>query len=171
MTLANVFRIKRQTTRPRPWLVLVVIACVLLTGGGRGVADAKLVRDKGDRVAATRVVFARIAEAWEAGDEQALAALVHSDGLRVTTGDRNDRVSRYSPSQAFYFFRNLFQSHRTLLFEFEMMQDPVADGPVHGMALWKRRRPDSTVVQEIKLVCVLMRQGEQWKLAEINTIR
>ena len=71
----------------------------------------------------------------------------------------------------FYYFKNLFLNHRTLIFTFEKTQDASAGDRVHGMAVWKRRRPDSDRIQEIKLVCVLARQGDQWRLVEINKIR
>jgi len=169
LIVANVFEIQRFFRTCGLALVGLLLAGALLTAGNR--AEAKLVRDKDTDSNAPREVFGLIAQAWEQGDEQALADLVHTDGLRVTTGGRDERVSNYSPSQAFYFFRNLFQSHRTLLFEFEMMQDGTAGAQVHGMATWKRRRPDSTKIQDVKLVCILVQQGDQWKLAEINTIR
>jgi len=102
---------------------------------------------------------------------QALADLVHPEGLRVSTGDAGARKTQYSPSQAYYYFKNLFQSHRTLVFEFTKMQDATAGDRVHGMAVWKRRRPDSEKIQELKLVCVLARQDDGWMLAEINKIR
>ncbi len=150
----------------------VLFALMALLGVGlTGQAVAKLVRDKAVDSHAPREVFGRITHAWEDGSEQALADLIHEDGLRVTNSRAGERVSNYSPSQAFYFFRNLFQSHRTLLFEFEMMQDATAGARVHGMATWKRRRPDSETIEVVKLVCILVQQDEQWMLAEINTIR
>ena len=94
------------------------------------------------------------------GDQQTLADLVHEDGLTVTTGGTADRTTHYSPSQAFYFFKNMFQTHRTLVFAFEKAQDASAGDRVHGMAVWKRRRPDSERIQELKLVCVLVRQDD-----------
>jgi len=148
-------------------LLITAISGLLITQP----AAAKLVRDKGAADSASRSTFGRIAMAWEDGDERALADLVHEDGLRVTIATSRERVSHYSPSQAYYFFRNLFQSHRTLLFEFEMMQDASAGDRVHGMAVWKRRRPDSEDIEVIKLVCILVQQDDQWKLVEINTIR
>ncbi len=148
-------------------LILVVALGPVLSGQ----ATAKLVRDKGTETNAPRAVFGRIGVAWEVADVRTLADLVHEDGLRVTRATSNERVSNYSPSQAYYFFRNMFQSHRTLLFEFEMMQDASAGDRVHGMAVWKRRRPDSEHVEIVKLVCILVQQDEQWRLAEINTIR
>lgn len=117
------------------------------------------------------VVFGMIAAAWEAADQQALADLVHESGLTVTSGGSSDRTTRYSPSQAFYYFKNMFQTHRTLMVSFDTMQDASAGDRVHGMALWKRRRPDSEKIQEVKLVCVLGRQGDVWRLTEINKIR
>ncbi len=152
------------------WVVLLGLA-LLLGLGLTTQATAKLVRDKAADSHAPREVFGRITRAWEDGNEQALADLIHEDGLRVTNSQAGERVSNYSPSQAYYFFRNLFQAHRTLLFEFEMMQDATAGARVHGMATWKRRRPDSETIEVVKLVCILVQQDEQWKLAEINTIR
>lgn len=118
-----------------------------------------------------RPVFGLIATAWEDGDQQALADLVHEAGLRVTSGGNPERSTHYSPSQAFYYFKNLFQAHRTLLLTFDKMQDATAGDRVHGMAFWKRRRPDSDVVQEVKLVFVLAKQDDRWRLVEINKLR
>ncbi len=153
---------------------LLAAAIVLLStglGAGPRIASARLIMDKSEEANAPRGVFGAIAQAWEAGDEETLAALVHGDGLKVTSVRSGKRDSRYSPSQAYYYFRNIFQAHRTLLFEFEMMQDAEAGARIHGLAVWKRRRPDSEIVQEIKLVCILIKENDQWKLAEINTIR
>ncbi len=151
--------------------VLFALVVLVLATVSTGPSVAKLVREQEAAVLAPREVFGEISRAWDEGDEQVLAALVHEDGLRVTNSQAGERVSHYSPSQAYYFFRNLFQSHRTLVFEFEMMQDATAGARVHGMATWKRRRPDSENIQVIKLVCILIQQDDQWKLAEINTIR
>jgi len=155
-------------------IAILAVTAVLLVGAvspAPQVAEARLVMDKDATVNAPREVFGLIATAWEEGDEETLANLVFGDGLKVTNKRTSSRDNHYSPSQAYYFFRNLFQSHRTLLFEFEMMQDADAGARVHGMAVWKRRRPDSEIVQELKLVCILIQEDSQWKLAEINIIR
>lgn len=134
--------------------------------------DARLVMDEDEAVTGDPLpVFEMIATAWQDMDQQALADLVHENGLKVTSGTNADRTTHYSPSQAFYYFRNMFQTHRTLLFTFEKMQDTTAGDRVHGMAVWKRRKPDSERINELKLVCVLARQGDQWRLVEINQIR
>jgi hypothetical protein len=155
----------------RRWRRLLTVGICLAALASAAAAGARLVKDRDEKIDAPRQVFGRIAAAWDAEDERALAGLVHGDGLRVTGGDKGERVSHYSPSQAFYYFRNLFQSHRSLLFEFDMMQDATAGERVHGMATWKRRRVDSEHVQVIKLVCTLAREDGRWRLAEINTIR
>jgi len=169
LSLGNVIRanILHQRKYALGGAVLLMVLVIVMAGQ----ATAKLVKEKGTAANAPRAIFGQIAVAWEEGDEQALADLIHADGLQVTTGRSGERTSHYSPSQAYYYFRNVFQSHRTLLFEFEMMQDATAGVRVHGMATWKRRRPDSENIQVVKLVCVLIQQDEQWKLAEINTIR
>jgi len=158
----NNFHINRAGVR-----LLVTLLLVLPT-----FADADIVKNEdGSRVDDPRMVFGMIARAWEDGDQQTLADLVHEDGLLVTTGGTSDRTTQYSPSQAFYYFKNMFQTHRTLIFIFDKTQDASAGDRVHGMAVWKRRRPDSERIQELKLVCVLVRQDDQWRLAEINKIR
>jgi hypothetical protein len=114
-------------------------------------------------------VFAGIAAAFEASEAAPLASLVHPDGLRVT--GHGDRTSHYSPSQAVYFFRNLFEGQRTLLFSFLKSQDDARGDHARGMATWKRRRLDSERVIEVQLVVVLARDGDHWRLAELNIIR
>jgi hypothetical protein len=151
-------------------LCLALVVTVLVICGEP--AGARIV--KTEEAAAERdprSVFGRIAVAWEEGDQQALADLVHEAGLRVTSGGNPERSTHYSPSQAFYYFKNLFQKYRTLLLTFDKMQDATAGDRVHGMAVWERRRPDSERIQEVKLVFVLARQDDRWQLVEINKIR
>lgn len=118
---------------------------------------------------APRAVFAGIAAAFETSEASPLASLVHPDGLRVT--GHGERTSHYSPSQAVYFFRNLFEGQRTLLFSFLKSQDDARGDHARGMATWKRRRLDSERVIEVQLVIVLARDGDHWRLAELNIIR
>jgi len=114
-------------------------------------------------------VFARVAAAFEESAASPLASLVHPDGLRVT--GHGDRPSHYSPSQAVYFFRNLFEGQRTLLFSFMKSQDDASGDHARGMATWKRRRLDSDRIIAVQLVIVLARDGDHWRLAELNIIR
>ena len=137
------------------WLVLVALC----------LAAAKDVRAE----AGPRPVFGMVAGAFEDSDAARLAAMVHPDGVLVTGS--GDRASRYSPSQAVYFFRNLFEGHRTLTFQFIKSQDKASGDHARGMAAWKRRRVDSERVVELQLVIVLARDGDQWRLAELNMIR
>ena len=165
----NNFSIKRAEVHP----TAIILAClVFLFLALPSPADADIIKNEdGSQVPDPRMVFGEIARAWEDGDQQTLADLVHEDGLTVTTGGNDDRTTHYSPSQAYYYFKNMFQTHRTLVFMFEKTQDASAGDRVHGMAVWKRRRPDSERIQEMKLVCVLVMQDDQWRLAEINKIR
>ena len=162
----NSFSINRAGVR----LLGVLLIGVLVALPTIAVGDI-IIDEDGSQVDDPRMVFGMIARAWEDGDQQALANLVHEDGLLVTTGGTGGRTTQYSPSQAFYYFKNVFQAHRTLIFIFDKTQDASAGDRVHGMAVWKRRRPDSEKIEELKLVCVLVRQDDQWKLAEINKIR
>ncbi len=150
-------------------ILLLALGLVLTLAAA---SDARIVKNEdGSEGNDPRLVFGMIARAWEEADQQTLADLVHEDGLKVTKGGQPDHTTHYSRSQAFYYFKNVFQSHRSLVFSYEMTQDASAGDRVHGMAVWKRRRPDSEKVEEVKLVCILARQGDQWRLVEINKIR
>lgn len=161
-------RIRReQGSRPTSGakrVALCALLCVAVLGAGSGRAAPGRSGDEG-----AGPVFSRLAAGFEAGDAGALAALVHSEGLRVT--GHSERSGEYSPSQAVYFFRNLFQSQRTLVFAFRRTQDDAPGGIARALADWKRRRIDSERVVEQQLVLVLSRDDGQWRLTEINMIR
>ncbi|MEN8006662.1 MAG: hypothetical protein ABFS42_06570 [Candidatus Krumholzibacteriota bacterium] len=175
--MADIHRFISRAQRPRrapESLAMGIAVCLAASAllAFAGGADARIVKGpEGAQDNGPRMVFGEIARAWEEADQQALADLVHESGLKVTAGGNPDRATHYSPSQAFYYFKNVFQTHRTMVFLFEKTQDASGGDRVHGMAVWKRRRPDSDRIQELKLVCILARQGDQWRLAEINTIR
>lgn len=149
------FRLDRRRPRLVMWLVLMTLCLSATAGVG---ADT-----------GPRPVFGIVSGAFEDSDASRLAALVHPDGVLVTGS--GDRASRYSPSQAVYFFRNLFEGHRTLTFLFIKSQDKASGDHARGMAAWKRRRVDSERVVELQLVIVLARDGDQWRLSELNMIR
>ncbi len=113
--------------------------------------------------------YLRIAMAWVEGDPEALAELVHPDGLQVRIGS-GGRATSYSPNQAFYFFKNLFRANSTESFDYQRQQQ--ATGPrVHAMAVWHYREAAGDPLRERRLVLLLARAGDAWLLAEINAVR
>lgn len=166
-------RRQRQTNTWAPGRAarVVLAVCVGTVLLGSAVAQPAVARESRRPASADGAgpVFARIATAFEEGDAAAVAALVHAEGLRVT--GHNDRAGEYSPAQAVYFFRNLFQSQRTLVFAFRKTQDDAAGGFARGMADWKRRRVDSETVVEQQVLLVLAKDDGQWRLVEINMFR
>lgn len=149
----------------------VLMAVLLAISGIGGEAQAKLVKQEAKAdVSNPDAVFTAIAAAWENGDEEALSDLVHEDGLRVTGGEY-DKFTNYSPSQAYYYFKNQFRIHQTVSFGFERLQEKLSgQDRVHGMVIWEYRRASGAEVQEKRLVLVLTRQGDDWRLSEINPI-
>lgn len=137
-----------------------------------GPASARIVVDQEpiEDAEATRT-YQTMAELWVAGDAEGMAALVHVDGLIVISGPDAGRRTQYSPSQAVYYFKNLFQSNQTVSFTFDKVQGGVDSPRAHGMATWTRRRAGQDRDQTIRLMCVLARVGEGWRLTEIHTIR
>ena len=131
---------------------------------------ADLVRDSEAAPAPdARAAFELIKLAFEEADQQVLADLVHADGLLIRSGS-GGRDTDYSPSQAFYYFKNLFQSHRTVSFTYLRMEETAVGERIHALAQWSRQGPQGDTEQDSRLVFVLIRQDQQWRLAEITTI-
>ncbi len=116
-----------------------------------------------------QAVFARISQAWRAGDQKTLAGLVHPDGLEIISGGTRDHAVSYSPSQSFYYFRNLFQTSHTLTFAMTRLQKSPQGDRVHGLATWESTT--STGQRATRLVIVLARHQNRWYLNEITTIK
>jgi len=115
-------------------------------------------------------VFVQMNNAWQAGDEKAMAALVHRDGLRVTHGGDYDRFTTYSPDQAFYYFQDLFQGHKTVEYSFNRLPDPPDGERGLGMVEWEYLLPGRKFSNDLKFVIVLFKEENQWRLAEFNSI-
>ncbi len=149
---------------------LSVLALVLALLSAAPLA-ADLVRDVEDIPAPeARAVFAQIKLAFEEADQQVLADLVHADGLLIRSGGAGGRDTDYSPSQAFYYFKNLFQSRRTVAFTYLRTEETAVGDRIHALAQWTRQGPDGQEETDARLVFVLSRQDQQWRLAEITTI-
>lgn len=132
---------------------------------------ADLVRDAEQSPAPdTRAVFELIKLAFEQADQQMLADLVHADGLLIRSGASGGRDTDYSPSQSFYYFKNLFDGKPTASFIFLRMEETAVGERIHALAEWTRQTSDGDPEQGVRLVFVLSRQGQQWRLAEITTI-
>lgn len=155
-------RLRRHRSALGVFLILLLV----------GPAAADLVRDDEPAPAADPVAtFEAIREAWVREDQEVLAELVHDDGLQINNPATSNRYVSYSPSQSFYYFKNLFQTHDTDAFILSRVQE-TADAPrVHALAMWHRHRAGSTREETLRLMIVLTREGDGWGLAEINTIR
>jgi len=162
---------QHQRHQRRRFLPGILLAAVFLLTSAEP-ASALLVKETpSEDDAAAREVFGRLAAGWLEGLEDEVAALVHEDGLTITSGQSRDRNTHYSPSQAFYYFKNLFQSYETVAFVFDKVQGGGESSRSHGMATWERRRPGQEHGQVLKLMFVMARQGDTWMLTEIHTIR
>ncbi len=153
------------------WTVLLVILLVVVPGlvfGGTP-SGSKADRAAKDRNSSYGAVFTRVAGAWRNGDQKTLARLVHPDGLKVIASGSPDRAVNYSSSQAFYYFRNLFQNNRTTSFTMTRIQDSPQGGRVHGLADWEYE--SGRQARKVRLVIVLTRHKAHWFLSEITTIR
>lgn len=116
-----------------------------------------------------QAVFSRLSKAWRDGDRKALSRLVHPDGLKVVSGRAGERAVTYSPSQAFYFFRNLFQNTRTDDFVLDRVQKNPGGDRVHALATWEQAGSRGT--RTTRMVLVLTRRQGRWYLSEITTIK
>jgi hypothetical protein len=156
----------RLSTRSLPGILLALFLIMAQAAFADLVKEPPVDEDGGASAA-----FGQLAAGWRAGQEAEVAALVHPDGLTITSGQSTERTTHYSPSQAFYYFKNLFQTHETVAFVFDKVQGGGDSGRSHGMATWERRRPGQEKGQILKLMFVMARQGDTWMLSEIHTIR
>lgn len=114
--------------------------------------------------------FRAIETAWQNGDTEALARQVQLDGMNVSLGSSDGRRTEYSPSQAVYFFEGLLESRRTVDFRFTQLQDTPGGERAHGMAVWRYAAPGRAGDQEMRLVFLLTRRDDVWRISELNQI-
>ena len=147
------------------FLVVIGFLAVGLPAGARVDGDPA-----GSTIPGPQRVFSAIETAWASDDARALASLVQTDGVRIKMDGGLDRSTEYSPSQSLYFFQNLFQTRSTLDFRFTRLQDVKSGERAHGMAVWEFRTSGAAVAKELRLVFLLTRQDDVWRLSEINKI-
>lgn len=148
----------------RTGLLLTFLA---VAGAGRP-ASAGPVRGEPDPPA--RPALDALARAWAAEDHGALAARVAPDGVDIAFGQGGAR-NHYSASQAFYFFKNLFQSTETVSFHFSLLNEEPETGLVHAVADWARRRSGESGTMSERLIITLAHGEAGWGLTGIRAIR
>lgn len=144
----------------------------MLLGCGLAMAeDSPADEESRGGAASIAALFRVITEAWNEGDERALADVVHPDGVRISTGGKGDRLTRYSPSQSFYYFKNLFQTRKTLEFSFVRVQDNDDEDRTHALASWRWRSEGSDQDQVDDFIFVLEFALDRWFVSEISSIK
>jgi hypothetical protein len=124
-----------------------------------------------ERMEAIRSAFVAIAEAWSAEDHTMLSELVAEEGVRIAIAPDPKRDSQYSPSQAFYFFKSLFQSSETDSFEFRRLQNDSESGSVHAMVDWLYHREGSDKPVRERLFFTLSQEQAGWGVTSIRAVR
>ena len=152
---------------------LLVVLLLLSAGLATDAVGAPRMEDPLEESSAAndslQAFFSELEDAWQDADQRALADRVHSDGVRIRSDGARQTV--YSPSQAFYYFKNLFHGRRTLNFKFVRTQDLSAGDFIHGLAVWEFILDGDWRAQDIKLEFVLTREKDAWRLTRLNTLR
>jgi len=125
---------------------------------------------RGEPTSPARPSLDALARAWDAEDHGALAARVAPDGVDIAFGQGGAR-NHYSASQAFYFFKNLFQSTETVSFRFSLLNEEPETGLVHAVADWTRRRSGENGTTSERLIITLAHGEAGWGLTGIRAIR
>jgi hypothetical protein len=154
--------------RRRRRLTAVVLSACL--AGIAVTAGARLVVPEQAGSPATEPVLDRLERAILTADHRSLADLMHEDGVRLELSPVAERSSHLTPEQAFYYFRNLLASRRTLRFEFRKSQSS-GDTRMHAMAIWRWERADGGRVESRRLLFTLARGADGWRVTEITTLR
>ena len=161
-----------RNSAPRLWctaVITVLLGVGLNVGSGQG---RLIVEEQAPpQTHQSAAVFLELATYWETEDHTELAELVSADGVHIVMGIVADREVTYSPRQAFYFFRNLFQTNETESFSYLRRQEDDSGGQVRGMVRWRFRRHGAEQIEEVRLVLSLGQRAEGWKLTEIRAIR
>ncbi|MFO7655345.1 MAG: hypothetical protein R6X25_16210 [Candidatus Krumholzibacteriia bacterium] len=156
---------RRDTGRKGAWRAAVVV--LVAVASLAPAAGARLVLERHSQAAAT---LHALAGHWRIEDHAALAELVASEGVRIAIGPVPDRENLYSPSQSFYFFKNLFQDLESEAFVVETQQDG-DQGRAHAVARWRFRRSGADRTEEMRLVISLVRGPDGWAVGEIRALR
>jgi len=135
-----------------------------------GLAAARIVGPDDSPADQARVVLAGIAAAFEQGDYEALAAVLHPDGVRIGLSPEFERTNELTPAQAYYYFKNLFQVRRTVRFEVQKRQ-VTAEGRLLVVAAWQCERTDSGRAEARRLLITLVHGAADWSVTEITDLR
>jgi hypothetical protein len=149
--------------RRRPLLRLLAAVGFAL---GAATAGARIVVPADEAVP----VLERIEAAVRAGDHEAMANLLSPHGARLNLGPVADRSNDLTPSQAFYFFKTLFQDRQTVEFAFEKHQE-MDGGRLHAVAVWRFAAPATGPQTRQRVLFTLAHDGDGWKVTEITAWR
>lgn len=116
-------------------------------------------------------ICASIENAWRAEDHAALAALIAADGVEIAINSQIGTRNRYSPSQAFYFFKSLFASTEQESFRFARLSEERQAGMLHAVAEWNYRRGDAGPVRAERLFFTLQRGEAGWGVTGVRAVR
>jgi hypothetical protein len=144
------------------WTIALLVVCLQPTSAAESPRTS---------IDEARPVFELITDAWLVGDHTLLSESVSPEGVLIAVLPQLDRENLYSSSQAFYFFKNLFQSTRTDSFEFRRLQDKAEAGLAHAVAIWRYRRTGSNAINSERLFFTLTHGRTGWGLSEIRTLR
>lgn len=146
------------------------LACLLLAAVASGPASARLAPGEPEVPVAARAVLEELAAAITRGDHGAVADLVHPDGVRVGLGPDPERIGELTPGQAHYYFKALFQSRRSLDFEY-LRHHAGTRERVLVRAVWRHRGVDQDEVTAQRLLVTVTFHADGWRLTELTALR
>ena len=120
---------------------------------------------------AARMVLERIDQAVTDGDHRALAALIHPDGVRIAMSPDPERIQELTPAQAHYYFKSLFQTHKTLSFEYRRHHTDAEASRILVRVIWRIRGLDDASASLRRLLLTVVRYEDDWRLTEFTELR
>ncbi len=157
----------------RAFSITVTLLAVLLVAGSSISAQDLRKREALQDIEideAPLMVFRNIEKAWQAGNAQALSALLSESRVFMEIRGIDRRGGYFTKPQVLYIFKDLFVTTKQTSFSFVKFHNlEKQDSRIYGMALRSYKINRSGGLYTDKVYVTLVKEGSRWAVAEIKS--
>ncbi len=158
----------------RTILILLAVLLVLLHGGSAaGQERRRIPKDRAPaKVMDPMIVFRGIERAWRAGDAQKLAGYAGKSKVLLNVRGLGEKGGYYSRSQAFYLFKDMFESTKHTKFDFVGFHEVGEKSTkIYGVARRNYETTSNGRLFQDKIFVTLKLEGKRWVISEMKSAR